>query len=183
MTSLLPKSLQDKSNLAIEECIKTALDIDVTKFMVTPVENVSDKLLPVLAKENHIVGVEGWNLAQNRQQKEALIINSIMLHAQKGSKLSIVNALKQLNIEAKLQEYWEYQGKIGHFQFELINIFERSFTFELAKQITEVIKAYKPARAVLDKLNYFICNKGYLYASSRVKTLENVVIKTKETIL
>ncbi len=180
--SLLPKTMRDKSNLAIEECIKTALDIDVTKFMVAPVENVSDELLPILAKERHITGVEGWNLAQNRKQKEALIINSVLLHAQKGSMPSIVNALKQLNIEAKLQEYWEYQGKIGHFQFELINIFERSFTFELAKQITEVINAYKPARAILDKLNYFICNKGYLYAVSRVKTLEKTVLKTRRQI-
>ena len=31
--SLLPASLQDKNNLALEKCINSALDIDVKKFM------------------------------------------------------------------------------------------------------------------------------------------------------
>ena len=181
--SLLPKSIQDKSNIALEECIKQAFDIDVTKFMVTPVQNANDALLPILAKENHILGVEGWNLAANRKQKENLIINSVKLHSEKGSKPSIVNALKQLNIDAKIQEWFEYSGKIGHFQFELINIFERSFTEELAKQINEVIKAYKPKRAILDKINYFICNKGFLYTLSRCETLHKTVLKTQGAVI
>ena len=181
--SLLPEALKDKSNLAIEECIKTALDIDVKKFMPAPVQNVSDDLLPVLAEENHIMGAEGWNLTANRRQKENLIRNSVKLHAEKGSKPSIERALKMLNIEAKIQEYWEYSGKIGHFQFELINIFERKFTDELAAEIIEVIKAYKPARAIVDKINYFICNKGFIYALSRLQTLNKTVLKTQGAVI
>lgn len=183
MNSLLPKSLQDKSNLAIEECIKTALDIDITKFMVTPVQNVNDDLLPVLAKENHILGVEGWNLAEKRKQKENLIINSTQLHSKKGSKPSIINALKQLNIEAEIQEWFNYDGKIGHFQFDLIKIYDRSFTNVFEKLILETINAYKPARAVLDLINYYICSKGFIYINSRIKTLETVSIMTKGVII
>lgn len=181
--SLLPKSIQDSSNLAIEECIKQAFDIDVTKFMPVPVQNVSDDLLPILAKESHITGIEGWNLTANRKQKEDLIINSVELHSKKGSKPSVIEALKKLNIDAEISEWFEYSGKIGHFKFDLINIFERSFTYELGKRISEVIHAYKPARAILDKIEYYICNKGYVYSNFRVKTLNKTILKTQGAVL
>ena len=126
--------------------------------------------------------IEGWNLAADRKQKEDLIINSIKLHAKKGTEKSVIEALKKLNIDAEILEWFEYGGKIGHFQFELVNIFDRSFTYELMKRISEVIRSYKRSTALLDKLNYFICNKGFIYASSRLKTLNKTVLKTKGAV-
>jgi len=181
--SLLPESLKDKSNLALEECMKEALDIDITKFMKTPVQGVKDELLPVLAKEAHILGVEGWNIAQTRREKENLIIDSVMLHAKKGSKPSIENAFQSLGIEAEVKEWFKYGGKIGHFRLELIKISNRAFASNLEKQIYEVIKSYKPARALLDKINYFVCNKGFIYTGARLKAIEKSTVKTMEAVI
>lgn len=75
MQSLLPYSYQDKNNLALENCIKQALDIDAAGLMIFPVENTPDFLLPYLAKEFHITNYEGWILADTTEKKQNLITN------------------------------------------------------------------------------------------------------------
>ena len=66
--SLLPQVLQDKHNLALESCMKEAFKIDLKKLLLCPVENVNETLLPILGKENHIMGYEGWNLQSDNRQ-------------------------------------------------------------------------------------------------------------------
>ncbi|MCD7780410.1 MAG: phage tail protein I [Candidatus Gastranaerophilales bacterium] len=181
--SLLPKSMQDSNNLALEECIKEAVNVDVKKLMVYPIENANENLLPILAKEFHVLGAEGWNIVSTKKEKQNLIINSIAKHAKKGCINSITEALNTIDIEASILEFWQYAGRPAHFMVEFLNIYDRNFTSELEEMLEKMIKAYKPASRILDKINYFLCSKGLLYASSSIRSTEKTILATKEVIL
>ena len=178
--SLLPQVLQDKHNLALESCMKEAFKIDLKKLLLCPVENVNETLLPILGKENHIMGYEGWNLAKTKEQKQNLIKNSPQLHAEKGSIPALKKALQTLNIEADIKEGDEYDGRIGHFRVEFLNIYDRGLDDNFEAEIKEMINNYKPLTRILDVINYFLCSKAKVYIGARVSTLETTVIKTKE---
>ena len=177
--SLLPVTLQDKNNLALEKCINAALDINIKKFMKYPVENLSDELLEELAHENHILGFEGWNLAQTRKQKENLIKNSLISHAKKGSIPSVKEALANLGMEAEIEEFFEYQGRPAHFKVRFLNIYDRSLNEKLEKEIIELINNYKPATRKLDVINYFLCSKAKCFYYTRIKSIEKTKIATR----
>lgn len=181
--SLLPIAIQDAHNVALEECIKESLNIDLKKFMLVPIENVNENLLPFLAKEAHITGYEGWNLAKTHEQKVNLIKNSFLLHAKKGTMETMLNALINLNVEADIKEWQDYGGRIGHFKVEFLNIFNRGLDENFEKEIVEVIKNYKPLTRILDTISYFLCSKGQIYTGVRLQSLEKVIIRTKEAQL
>lgn len=181
--SLLPIGVQDKNNIALEECIKLAFNIDIKELMVTPIENVNEKILPILAKQEHVLGAEGWNLAETKQEKQNLIINSFEKHAKKGSIPSIIDALKNIAIEAKISEFWEYSGRPAHFAIEFLNLYKQGLNDQFEKQLVDMINAYKPATRVLDYIHYFLCSIGKLYISTHLKNFETVIVKTNGAIL
>ncbi len=181
--SLLPKTMQDTNNLALEECIKEAVNVDVKKIMVYPIENADESLLPILAKEFHVLGSEGWNIVSSKKEKQNLIINSLAKHAKKGSINSITDALSTINIEAEIAEFWEYSGRPGHFSVKFLNLYDRGLTEELEEELTKMINAYKPATRILDKINYYLSSKGLLYAGFGINSTEKAAISTTEEIL
>lgn len=183
MNSLLPSAVQDKNNLALEKCAKEILDIDVKKIMIYPIENTQESLLPILAKENHILPSEGWELAQTKEQKQKLLTSSLILHSKKGSIPSIIEALNTLGIIAQIKEGKDYNARPSHFKVEFLNLFNRELTDKLEQQIKEIINSFKPATRKLDIINYFLCSKGQIYYWARIKTNEFKTIKTKEVIL
>ena len=181
--SLLPTILQDKNNLAIESCIKEAFFIDMKKFLIRPYENASDELLSFLAKEAHVLGPEGWNLAKNRQEKLNIIESSFEKHLKKGSIPSIKEALKNINIDAEISEFWEYGGRPAHFIVKFLNIYDRGLNNDFETQIKDMINIYKPATRILDYINYYLCCMANIYITTRIQLVENTVIKTKEVII
>ncbi|MGN0014615.1 MAG: phage tail protein I [Candidatus Gastranaerophilaceae bacterium] len=183
LNSLLPENYQDTNNLALEECIKQVLNVDLKKIMIFPIENVSEELLPYLAKENHIMGFEGWNLVQNLKEKQDLIINSLIMHTKKGTKNSIKEALKKINIECEIQEFWEYSGRPGHYQIPFLQIFERSFTEELENAVWEMTRHYAPKSRILDNIKFYLCTLGKIFVSANAKYVEKTTITTNEAII
>ena len=181
--SLLPLVYQDKQNLALENCIKEELNIDLKQFLIFPIENVSDKLLPTLGKEFHVMGAEGWNMCRNRKEKEKLLLNALNKHIMKGVKPTILNVLNDFGIIAEISEFWEYGGRPAHYIMKFVNIYDRGLTKELEEDIKELIKAYAPATRILDYINYFLCSISKLYVSSRFSTLEKCTITTREVVL
>lgn len=182
--SLLPQSIKDKNNLALEACMLEGLErIDINKILLCPLNCVKDEILNVLAKEYHITGFEGWNLAKTREQKEGLIDNSIILHSEKGAIKSVQRALKNLGIEAEIEEYFEYQGKPSHFRIKYLNLYDEGYSSELHAQIKELINCYKPATRKLDSINYLCCQRGVLFINLRIKTTIYSTIMTQGAIL
>lgn len=181
--SILPPAIEDSNNIALEKCMQTAFNVDLKQFMKYPVENASNDLLPLLAKEEHILGDEGWNFAKTRKEKVNLLKNSFPLHCSKGSKPSIINALKMFDIEAKIKEFFEYGGKPAHFQIEFLKVYNRKFNEEFENGVNGIINAYKPKTRFLDLIRYYLCNKGKFYCTAHNKILEKVVLVTAEAII
>lgn len=179
--SLLPESIKDENNLALEQAMLEGLKtIDLKKILLCPLNNVSDDILNILAREYHITGYEGYNLATTRKEKEDLIDNSIYLHSKKGAKPALIDALKNLGLDVNIQEWAEYGGKPAHFRINYLNIFEKSYSDEFHKELKNMIDCYKPATRKLDSINYFCCNRAILCTFSRIKTVVKTSIKTKE---
>ena len=181
--SLLPEALRDEHNLAIENCIKTELDIDLKDFLVTPYERLSGDLLQYMAKEAHVTGYEGWNLALTEKEKRNLIINSFSTHSKKGTKKSIEEAISALNMEINLLEFWEYGGRPAHFKVNFLNLYDRGLDDELPEQIIKIINAYKPASRILDAVIFYLCSLCALYVITHIKTTETITVRTKGEVI
>lgn len=177
--SLLPQILRDRNNLALEKCIKQAVSIDINKIMVNPIENASEEVLSSLAKEYHVLGWEGWNFCKNLKEKQKLIINSLSKHSRKGSIPAIKEILNDFNIEAEVEEFWQYGGRPGHYILKFLNIYDRGLTEELKESISKIINSYAPKSRILDYINFFLCSKGTVYTSTHIKTTKKIVIKSE----
>ena len=183
MTSMLPKSVQDTNNLALEKCVKTAFYIDTNDVLLYPLEGVNKKFLSILAKEFHIKGWEGWNFTANEDEKRELLVKSLEKHSKKGSFPSIEEILLDFGIEAKVQEFREYGGRIGHYILKFINLYGRSLTAELEETISKIIKSYAPKSRILDYINYFICSPGLVYISYRTSIIDKTTVRTNGAVI
>jgi len=182
--SLLPESIKDTNNLALEAAMLEGLKtIDLKKILLCPLTNVSDDILNILAHEYHITGYEGYNLAATRKEKEDLIDNSIYLHSKKGAKPALIDVLKNLGLECDIQEWDEYNGKPAHFRIKKLNLFEKKYSEEFHRELVKTINCYKPFTRKFDNIDYYCCNRAIYYVFSRFKTLIKTNIRTKEVIL
>lgn len=183
MTSLLPIILRDKHNLALEKCIKTALDIDVSRLLLSPIENVEENILPYLAEEAHVLGDEGWDLTTKKEDKQNLIKNTFIQHAKKGTLSNLIDVLNQLETDSEIKEFWEYGGRVGHFSITFLLIKDRSLTEDLQNKIENIVNIYKPATRILDYINFYINSQCEIYISANTQILEIVTISTQEEII
>jgi len=181
--SLLPYAMRDLNNLALENCMKQIFDIDPKRIMINPLENVNEKLLPYLADEYHIKGVEGWNFAISTEQKRNLIVKSLINHAKKGAIPTIEGALNNIGFESKIYEFWQYGGRPAHFAVKFLNLKDCGLDNELENNVKQTISAYAPKSRILDFIRYFLCSAGLIYKAARVKTKEKVILATREVIL
>jgi phage tail P2-like protein len=73
------------------------------------VDNVPAAFLAELARQFHVMGLEGWRFAATDAARRALIGKAIVLHARKGTPYAIKTALAMAGIEAGLSEWWQQQ--------------------------------------------------------------------------
>ena len=85
MHSLLPANLQDKTNLALEDCINKAFEIDLKPFVTSIVDKLPDSILYEKAKQFHLLD-EGYNLCKTREEKIRFVKNGIKMHQIKATK-------------------------------------------------------------------------------------------------
>ena len=117
MSSLLPYSMQDESNLALEACINEAFSRDMTKFLLYYDENLSDNLLYEKAKIFHTLGLEGWNKCKSREEKITLLKNSIKNHRYKGTIKAVKSVLANTDLE--YLSWQNYDGLPNHFKIRV----------------------------------------------------------------
>ena len=91
----------------LEERFKR-LAIDVVN--IYDIDKVPASVLPHYAEQYHITGYEGWIYADTEEKKRNLIKNSILFHRYRGTKYSIIEALKALGYPSKVFEWFEYDG-------------------------------------------------------------------------
>lgn len=148
--SLLPYIMQDKNNLALENCMKQAFSVDAKQFLVYPLENAKEELLPYLAKELHTLGFEGWNFANTPELKRNLLANSLRNHFLKGTIPGIQQFLKTIGLDAEIQEWFEYGGRPARFRVFIES--DSAIDQEAIDLLFQGISCYKNQRSIFDNV-------------------------------
>ena len=172
MSSILPYSMQDESNLAIEECINKAFSIDILKFLLYCDENLSDELLYEKAKMFHTLGLEGWNKCKTRDEKINLLKNSIKNHRYKGTIKAIKSVLSDKDI--KYLSWQDYDGIPNHFKIKIY--IQEALGFQIQSDMMEYVTEYKRLSSKMDALELHLMLKTKL-------NLNSVIFQSKRTLI
>lgn len=150
MDSLSP--INDISSKAFDELFSSLNSLDTNTLLVYLIDTVDASALPHLAEQFHVTGNEGWLLAAGKAGQRQLIKESIKIHRIKGTKAAVKNVLKTLNLDGKIQEWFEYGGEPYHFRIYIVlkNRGYDAATFDLLKKM---IDEYKNVRSVLEEIN------------------------------
>jgi len=148
-SSMLPQILQDKTNLALEECINESLNIDLSKIMTCMPDNLQNSVLSSLAAQYHILS-EGWNDCKTRDEKISLLKRAIKLHRYKATVKAIKECINSEDIKSDYIPWFNYDGLPHHFKIKLY-LDGISYSQEIKNTILKKIEEYKQLRAKLDK--------------------------------
>lgn len=149
---LIPQSIKDGHYLAINETLEKVLDFDLTPVLVSIPALAPESGLPYLAKERHILGSEGWDLAKTNEEKVALLENSFELHRYKGTPHSLKTVLALLNLQGEIINAWEYAGDPFHFKLA-IDATGKDFDNLLHSKLIALASESKNQRSFLDEIN------------------------------
>ncbi len=144
--SLLPENLQDLSSLTIEKIMKEYLAEDIKPVLILTMNNAPDSFLPFLAEMFHCLGYEGYLGAQTRNEKISIIKKSVYAHKTKGTVFAIKNILKSMNVNARLINWYEYEGRPHSYKLE-IGFTNKPVDKEKIHLLLKQIKEYKQLRA------------------------------------
>lgn len=103
--SLLTESYKTELMLGLEEVLREfeSLQVEVIKNFWNP-QKCREDLLPYLAL---YLGVNQWDSSWDIKQKRAVCQNSLLINKQKGTLFALKTALKSLNLNTTLVEWWE----------------------------------------------------------------------------
>lgn len=181
MKSLLPKYLRDKSNLTIEKLAREAFTTDLKDLMILIIDKCPENLLPLLAKQFHVLGYEGWNFARTVEEKRELLKNAFELHARKGTIYSLKRVLKILNLKGDFKEWSEYSGIPHHFKL-ILRVFDRPIDDETENNLLNLINAFKNERAKLETIEMYLSSNTELRTYCRIMFGEVITIKKRKVI-
>ena len=116
---LLPGGIKDNNTEALNELIQKLHELDLTKLLIYMIDTVDESALLYLAQQFHVMGSEGWNLAQSETEKRNLIKSAIEAHRYKGTKFSLKKVLESLNLNGKIEEWFEYGGEPYFFKITI----------------------------------------------------------------
>lgn len=170
--SLLPYSMQDESNLALEQCINQAFSIDMTKFLTCIVDNLSDEVLYEKAKQFHVLGIEGWKDCKTREDRENIVKNAIRMHRFKATVSSIKT---RINEEFEYLPWHTYQGIPNHFKIRIY--VEEPVSNQTKLRFSQVIQEYKRHSSKMDELEIYTTLKDRLDINTSVIKARKVIIQ------
>lgn len=147
--SILPKSMQDESNLVLEKCINKALDISLTPIMTALTDTLSANVLFLKAQQLSLTDGDGWQYCQTEEEKRDLLKKSLKIHKFKATKKCIQELINKSNTTIKMSDWFEYDGINNHYQLEC----ETDKLDEIEKLLKQ-IEQNKRLSAKMDKLIY-----------------------------
>jgi len=134
-------------DLLWEQHAKLPLD----KLLLYLVDTAPEVALLPLAEQFHVMGAEGWAVAETDAQQRNLIKNSIALHRTKGTPWAIKQVLVTLGMNGIVSEWFEYDGEPYHFRID-IDLSGRGMGQNDIARLTELVNEYKNARSHLEAL-------------------------------
>ncbi len=148
-SSILPKSLQDESNLVLEKCIKKALDINLIPIMTCFADKMSKNVLFLKAQQLSLTDGDGWQNCKTEQEKRELIKNFCVKHKFKATKKCIQEIISDSNTTIQLSEWFTYDGINNHYKLEC-----NGDNLEEIEKLLATIEQNKRLSSKLDSLIY-----------------------------
>ncbi len=173
--SLLPQS-EDITLKSIDTVYAKKVDqlndeIQVISILAQP-KMVDESFLPYLA---HTYQVAFWSNELTTDEKRAIIDSSISLSRKKGTLFALKDVLKRLNIDIKLQEWFEYNGLPYHFKID-VDFISRPAGKEELRLIEEFIEIYKNEKSVLELISVKLRSNLKEKVAATTVTGENIQV-------
>ncbi|MEJ5227176.1 phage tail protein I [Thermodesulfovibrio sp.] len=150
LTEIKPSSLKDKE---VDSLLQSADSVLIEIFqaiinsLIYPrIDSLSGEVLDLLAWQFHI---EGWELAETEEEKRALVKKAIELHRYKGTPWAVKKVFETLNLDAEIQEWFQYEGEPYKFKVFLRSIVQNEETYT---SLIKLINEYKNERSWLDSI-------------------------------
>ncbi|AXE35090.1 phage tail protein I [Chromobacterium phragmitis] len=153
MTDITPNVLAGDTRLSLPAELSRRLPrIDLAPFLVYLVDQVEADFLPLLAEQLHVAGDEGWQLAAGEAQRRDLIKQAIALHRYKGTRWALRQVLATLDLDGRVSEWFEYQGRPFHFKVDL-DLSGRGLGEAAYQALRQMLDQYRNARSRLESLD------------------------------
>lgn len=161
MADQLPPALAGDERFAILcELLQEEFDsLDLSPMLVYLVDVVPPQVLPHLAEQFHVMGLEGWRYARDDQEQRGLIKRAIELHRYKGTPWAIEQVLVTLNLSGRVSEWYEYGGTPYRFRVD-IELTDRGIDETIYDALVDLIREYKNKRSRLDALTVALTNRS-----------------------
>ena len=118
---------------------------------------MNDQEIELMLWEMHVDYIDE-NL--NKEQKIDLIKESLLNHMIKGTPAAVENVCSIIVGNAKVTEWFEYNGDPGYFRVSTLGSLQSEEDY---KRVIEVINTYKNLRSWLDNLTFKREDKSNLY--------------------
>ncbi len=161
--NLLPIHTESSLGLRLEKLNQPIADFDssILRDLNNP-EIIPAHLLAWLAIN---LSVDVWQEDWTIEQKRKACANAIFIHKQKGTKAGLKQALKALNIDGKISQWYEYNGRPYRFKVD-VEISEQGLTDIEQDTILLTIYEAKNLRSWLEKLVFWLSSKASLFAAA-----------------
>lgn len=190
---LIPAGIDDDRSRALMRLIGRLGDLDLTKLLIYRVDELQEDALYLLAWQFHILGAEGWDLAETAAERRALIKRAIDLHRHTGTPWAIREAIKALGYaDAEIVEGLPialYDGEHNHSAAEtygggvrwamfrvLLDLGEdKGVSATRIAQLVELINVWKNARSHLVDIGFRADTADHMDVADELDTLARYV--------
>ncbi|UDQ97811.1 phage tail protein I [Lentisphaerota bacterium WC36G] len=157
MNSLLPPNATEfERNLSLASS-EHYENLEFPNQYLWNADQCPEKLLDYLAWS---IGVDSWNSSWSEAEKRAVIKANFSVHSIKGTKQALINALKPLNFDLKIVEWFEDlpQGEPYTFSVEITSS-NKSFSALIMNELETIINNAKNVRSHLTAIKVVSSSK------------------------
>ncbi|QTB24334.1 phage tail protein I [Lysinibacillus sphaericus] len=177
LTKLLPYSLQnDPFTIALTEAFEIQITQLYDEFRAISnlylLKDAPSLLVDFLAFEKHVDFYEGLTL----EEKKNVVRNALHVHRKKGTKFALLRVFELLNLQGRIEEWFEYGGDPYYFKAR-IDVSDKGVDDTTIRLLERLIKTYKNNRSWLEVLDIILTSKqNKVYIGTATLTGEEIVV-------
>ncbi|QTB26338.1 phage tail protein I [Lysinibacillus sphaericus] len=177
LTKLLPYSLQnDPFTVALTEAFEIQITQLYDEFRAISnlylLKDAPSLLVDFLAFEKHVDFYEGLTL----EEKKNVVRNALHVHRKKGTKFALLRVFELLNLQGRIEEWFEYGGDPYYFKAR-IDVSDKGVDDTTIKLLERLIKTYKNNRSWLEVLDIILTSKqNKVHIGTATLTGEEIVV-------
>lgn len=177
LTKLLPYSLQnDPFTVALTEAFEIQNTQLYDEFRAISnlylLKDAPSLLVDFLAFEKHVDFYEGLTL----EEKKNVVRNALHVHRKKGTKFALLRVFELLNLQGRIEEWFEYGGDPYYFKAR-IDVSDKGVDDTTIRLLERLIKTYKNNRSWLEVLDIILTSKqNKVHIGTATLTGEEIVV-------